>query len=141
MNSPTAFTQTIMRRLLLWGALSTIGGVLLQFTRSPFWIGVGQQAIGWGVIDALIALIAGRLNSKPFTGKTLRRNTLRRILLFNAALDVLYMLGGFILARTKGATDEKMRGQGWGIVLQGLFLFEFDLIHGLFVPNELTSDE
>lgn len=130
------FTQTIMCRLLLWGVLSTIGGVILQFTRSPFWIGVGQQAIGWGIIDALIALFAGRPNSKPFSGKTLRL-----ILLFNAALDVLYMLGGLTLARTKGATDEKMRGQGWGIALQGLFLFKFDLIHGLLVPHEMTSDE
>ena len=124
------FTQTIMRRLLLWGVLSTIGGVILQFTRSPFWIGVGQQAIGWGIIDALIALFAGRPNSEPFSGKTLRL-----ILLFNAALDVLYMLGGLTLARTKGATDEKMRGQGWGIALQGLFLFKFDLIHGLLAPS------
>ena len=103
------FTQTIMRRLLLWGVLSTIGGVILQFTRSPFWIGVGQQAIGWGIIDALIALFAGRPNSKPFSGKTLRL-----ILLFNAALDVLYMLGGLILARTKGATDEKTARPGLG---------------------------
>src|SRR5512137_1575096 len=98
MNSPVTYTQTIMRRLLLWGALSTIGGVLLQFSRKPFWIGVGQQAIGWGLIDALIALVAGRPNSKPLSSKTLRR-----ILLFNAALDVLYMLGGFIFARTQGA--------------------------------------
>jgi hypothetical protein len=136
MNSPVTFTQTIMRRLLLWGVLSTLGGVLLQFSRKPFWIGVGQQAIGWGLIDALIALIAGRSASRSFSSKTLRR-----VLLFNAALDVLYVLGGFIFARTKGATDEKLRGQGWGIVLQGLFLFKFDLIHGLFVPNELTSDK
>jgi hypothetical protein len=134
MNSPVTYTQTIMRRLLLWGALSTIGGVLLQFSRKPFWIGVGQQAIGWGVIDALIALFAGRATSRSFSGKTLRH-----VLLFNAALDVLYMLGGFIFARTKGATDDKLCGQGWGIVLQGLFLFKFDFIHGLFVPNE--SDE
>lgn len=130
------FTQTIMCRLFLWGALSAIGGVILQFTRRPFWIGVGRQAIGWGIIDALIALIAGRLSSK-----LLRSRMLRRILLLNAGLDVLYMLGGFILARTKGADDEKMLGQGWGIVLQGLFLFKFDLIHGLLVPHEMNSDE
>ena len=130
------FTQTIMRLLFWWGALSTIGGVILQSTRQPFWIGVGQQAIGWGVIDALIALVAGRFPSKSFSGKTLRR-----ILLFNAGLDILYILGGLSLARAKGATDEKMRGQGWGIVLQGLFLFKFDLIHALLAPNDTTSDK
>jgi uncharacterized membrane protein len=136
MNSPTTFTQTIARRLFLWGAISTIGGVIAQFSRHPFWIGVGQQAIGWGIIDGLIALIAGRSASRSFSGQTLRR-----ILLINAGLDVLYMLGGYIFARTKGATDEKMRGQGWGIVLQGLFLFKFDLIHAVLVPDELTSEE
>ena len=124
------FTQTIMRRLLRWGALSTVGGVLLHFTRQPFWIGVGQQAIGWGIIDALIALFAGRSTSKSFSGRTLRR-----VLLINTGLDVLYMLGGFIFARTRGANDEKQRGQGWGIVLQGLFLFKFDLIHALLAPS------
>jgi hypothetical protein len=124
------FTPIIMRRLLRWGALSTVGGVLLHFTRQPFWIGVGQQAIGWGVIDALIALVAGRSASRSFSS-----STLRRILLINAGLDVLYMFGGFVFARTKGATDEKLRGQGWGIVLQGLFLFKFDLIHALLTSN------
>jgi len=136
MNSPVTFTQTIMHRLLLWGALSTIGGVLLQFSRKPFWIGVGQQAIGWGLIDALIALFAGRSTSQSFSSQTLRR-----ILLINTGLDVLYMLGGFIFARTKGADDEKLRGQGWGIVLQGLFLFKFDLMHSLLVPHNTTSDQ
>jgi hypothetical protein len=136
MNTPAAFTQTIARRLLLWGAISTIGGVLLHFTRQPFWIGIGQQAIGWGAIDALIALIAGRSTSQLFSSKTLRR-----VLLINAGLDVLYMLGGVIFARTKGATDDKRRGQGWGIVWQGLFLFKFDLIHGLRVPHETPSDK
>jgi Family of unknown function (DUF6992) len=136
MYSPTMFTQTIARRLLLWGALSTIGGAILQFNRRPFWIGVGQQAIGWGLIDALIAIIAGRS-----TPRSLSSQTLRRILLINAALDTLYMLGGFLFARTKGATNEKLRGQGWGIVLQGLFLFKFDLIHALLVPPDTPNGE
>jgi Family of unknown function (DUF6992) len=136
MYSPTMFTQTIARRLLLWGALSTIGGAILQFNHRPFWIGVGQQAIGWGLIDALIAIIAGRS-----TPRSLSSQTLRRILLINAALDTLYMLGGFLFARTKGATNEKLRGQGWGIVLQGLFLFKFDLIHALLVPPDTPNGE
>ncbi len=131
MNSSEAFTQTLARRLLLWGAISTIGGVLLHFTRQPFWIGVGQQAIGWGASDALIALFAGQASAKSFSGRTLRR-----ILLFNAGLDVLYMLGGVTLARTRGATDDKRRGQGWGIVVQGLFLLKFDLIHAFLTSNE-----
>jgi hypothetical protein len=129
--STQSFINTIAQRLLLWGAISTGGGVILQLSRRPFWIGFGQQAIGWGLIDALIALIAGRSAARSINGRTLRR-----ILLINAGLDVLYMLGGFLFARTKGAADDKLRGQGWGIVLQGLFLFKFDLIHALLTRNE-----
>jgi len=76
--------------------------VLLQFSRRPFWIGFGQQSIGWGLIDALIALIAGRPNSKPFSEKILRR-----ILLFNAALDMLYMLGASSLRARKARRMRK----------------------------------
>jgi hypothetical protein len=129
--STQSFINTIAQRLLLWGAISTGGGVILQLSRRPFWIGFGQQAIGWGLIDALIALIAGRSAARSINGRTLRR-----ILLINAGLDVLYMLGGFLFARTKGAADDKRRGQGWGIVLQGLFLFNFDLIHALLTSHE-----
>lgn len=136
MNSASTFTLTLARRLFLWGALSTIGGGILQFSRRPFWIGFGQQAIFWGLIDALIALVAGRSATRSFSGTTLRRNTLRRVLLINTGLDVLYVLGGVIFARTKGSTDEKLLGQGWGIVLQGCFLFWFDLIHALLANDE-----
>jgi hypothetical protein len=118
------------------GVISTFGGVILGSRAGRSGSRGPARAIGWGIVDALIALFAGRPNSKSFSGKALHR-----ILLFNAGLDVLYMLGGLSLARTKGAADEKMRGQGWGIVLQGLFLFKFDLIHGLLAPHEINSDE
>ncbi len=136
MNALSTFTHTLAHRLICWGAFSTIGGVIMQFSRRPFWIGFGQQAIGWGLIDALIALVAGRSTSRSFS-----TTTLRRVLLINTGLDVLYMVGGFIFARTKGATDEKLRGQGWGIVLQGLFLLKFDLIHALLVPPDTPGSD
>ena len=39
------------------------------------------------------------------------------------------MLGGMWLARTRGNDNEKLRGMGWGIVIQGAFLFIFDFVH------------
>ena len=60
---------------------------------------------------------------------------LRRLLWFNAALDVGYMAGGVWLARSKGRDDANWRGQGWGIVVQGAFLFVFDLVHARRTPR------
>ncbi|MBN1978402.1 MAG: hypothetical protein JW918_13475 [Anaerolineae bacterium] len=60
---------------------------------------------------------------------------LRRILLINTGLDVLYVAGGVALALTLGADNPFWRGNGWSIVVQGGFLFCFDLLHALGVPG------
>jgi hypothetical protein len=38
--------------------------------------------------------------------------------------------------RTKGKADAQWRGHGWGIFVQGKFLFWFDLYHALRVPKQ-----
>lgn len=56
---------------------------------------------------------------------------IKQILLFNAGLDVGYMLGGAYLTerakRPDAAQPERLRGFGRSIILQGAFLFVFDL--------------
>ncbi|WKK81527.1 DUF6992 family protein [Marivirga arenosa] len=57
--------------------------------------------------------------------------TFQKTLLFNAGLDLAYIAGGFyLLERAKNTTSrpERLRGYGKSIVLQGSFLFAFDLI-------------
>ena len=61
---------------------------------------------------------------------------LRRLLLVNAALDVLYVAGGVTLAVRRGKDDPYWRGVGLGIVVQGGFLLGFDLWHGLHAPED-----
>jgi hypothetical protein len=61
--------------------------------------------------------------------------SLRRLLLINTGLDVLYVVGGAVLALTLGVGDPTWRGHGWGIVVQGAFLFVFDLFHAQQVPR------
>ena len=60
---------------------------------------------------------------------------LRRLLWINAGLDVLYVAGGLLLAFTLGRRSPFAAGSGWGIVLQGAFLFGFDLLHARGVPT------
>ena len=127
------FQRSLSDRLLMWGAISVIAGVVLLRATAPFWRAFGQQAIGWGAIDGLIALIGRRGSNQPALAATdvatlKEMSKLRRLLWFNAGLDVLYMAGGLALLRRD---DETQRGHGAGILFQGLFLFKFDLIHAL----------
>jgi hypothetical protein len=137
------YYKAITRRLLAWSAASVIVGVVLLFL-DPLWRGAGIQAIAWGVIDAGIALVGGWATRRrrarladPSTSQVLAREArhLRRILLVNTGLDVLYVTGGILLALTLGTDNPFWRGNGWGIVVQGGFLFCFDLLHALGVSE------
>ena len=120
------FGRTVSRRLLAWSVLSMASGALLWRRGGPFWRGFGMQAFAWGAIDALIAASGLRPRQAPPAARSLRR-----LLWFNAALDIGYMAGGAWLAHSKGRTDAHWRGHGWGIAVQGAFLFVFDVIHAL----------
>lgn len=135
--------RLILARLLSWSRFSFIAGLGLLHLGS-FWRGVGQQAIGWGAIDALIAVIAGHSINRRMVGpeaaapEVQRREArnLQRILWLNTGLDVLYVLGGLWLAYRRGAANPKWRGHGWGIIIQGGFLFLFDLYHALLISKK-----
>jgi hypothetical protein len=143
MTDSEKFQRTVSNRLLAWSILSMVGGALLQLARAPFWRAFGQQAIGWGAIDAALAIFGRRgLEQKVQRGYLPAEaandlHNLRRLLWFNAGLDVLYMLGGLALLRRE---DETPRGHGAGILVQGIFLFKFDLIHALLAkPGKTTK--
>lgn len=143
MNKVTAniwhIQEILLNRLLTWSRISVIAGLGLLRGNS-FWQGIGIQAIGWGLIDAVIALFGGwsmrrrraalQDNAAPVILAQETRQ-LRRLLWLNAGLDVLYVLGGLVLIRTRGTKDRGWRGHGWGIVIQAGFLFLFDLYYAL----------
>jgi hypothetical protein len=55
---------------------------------------------------------------------------LDKTLLFNAGLDLAYVAGGFWLMERSKNTDkrpERLKGYGQSVVLQGAFLFVFDI--------------
>jgi hypothetical protein len=129
------FQQRLTGILLGWAAAGIGVGVALGRGGDPLRRGVGEQYVGWGVVNAMIAVIgrrgAMRQRSAAPDDLAARKRTLSRLLWLNTGLDVLYVLGGRRLMRGRGATDTLWRGRGLGIVLQGGFLFFFDLLNAL----------
>ena len=132
------YQRILTRRLIQWALISLgIGGLLVSGRR--FWRGVGGQFIGWALVNLGIAWFGIRTSEDrrsalpdPFAPEVLEReaHNLRRLLWINTVLDLLYIAGGrWLIRRGK-------RGTGWGIVIQGAFLFLFDLLHAGGVPDE-----
>jgi len=142
------FQSNLSRRLLLWSITSIFGGLILQIPRSRFANGIGIQFSAWGLIDAIIAVFGDRAAkqraaqlSDPLAKDIVDREShkLYKILLVNTGLDIGYMLGGSALSLTKGKTDPGWRGHGIGIIIQGAFLFFFDLFHVLLIGRKIQD--
>ncbi len=136
------FQDTLSRRLLLWSALSAGAGAVLLLAGADFWRGFGIQALAWGAIDAAIALFGQRAAARrratgPHAAAALAGEAvkLRRLLWINTGLDLLYVTGGLVLLYTMGTQNRFAGGNGWGVIVQGGFLFVFDLLHAIAVPR------
>jgi hypothetical protein len=134
------FQKLVSQRLLLWSGMSTALGLMMSLF-GAFGRGIGSQFVGWAVVNAAIAVVGSFFSDQrklqlvaPDAPKHLiqEANSLQRLLWINAGLDVLYMLGGWLTMRSQ---KDFRRGMGVGIILQGLFLFVFDIFHALKVPT------
>ncbi|MEO1666369.1 MAG: hypothetical protein AAFU54_17165 [Chloroflexota bacterium] len=144
------FQSIVSRRLLWWAVGNVIVGMWLQQRRSKFLRGMGMQSISWGAINAMIAvggsgfsLLRWRSKENPLDEEIVQKEhrNLFRALWINAILDVFYVAGGVMLALTRGTRDRLMSGSGWGIVIQGTFLFVFDVIHAIVMSAEGQNDD
>jgi len=116
--------------LLIWGTISMIAGLFFFFSTSELINGILFQAFLWGLIDGIIGLIA-YLRKKEFNlGK------IKKILLVNVYLDVLYVVIGILLVLFN--RNAFLIGNGYGIIIQGLFLFIIDLIHHRNIKQTLS---
>lgn len=93
---------------------------------------------GWNAVNLVIAGFGyyGALKADPASFDLYQtvqeQHKFQKILLFNAGLDIGYMAGGLYLIERSKNTDknpERLRGFGQSIILQGGFLFAFDLVN------------
>lgn len=136
------FNYAIAKRLHTFNIINLLLGVLAAFA-GPFWRGVGSQAVGWSIINLGIARFGRKQTARRFTQAEepyqpdvmdKESRNLRRLLLVNVVIfNPLYIAGGWRYARNRDSQFQQ--GIGWGIVLQGVFLFFFDLFHVLNVPR------
>lgn len=114
--------EIIAQQLMLWSLL-WLGGALIGLWRShhPFWRPFWLMSGVWALVDAAIAM-AGWLGAEPSP------DALRRVLLINAGLDIVYVSAGAWLYTRK---TPQLRGFGLAVLIQGFFLLAFDLFHGL----------
>ena len=107
--------------LIAWAFLSMGAAVAgLYFpakANTDCWRGFWFMNAIWGLIDGLIGW------ANLLTGPV-EMEFLRKILMVNSGLDLAYITTGVILA-----TRQKplLKGFGWAVLIQGLFLLIFDL--------------
>ena len=119
-----------------WGAANlAVGAIGLRRTQGEH-RAFHQMNLAWGAVNLGLAATgwwtATHANPAAFDlYQTVRQHhRLQKIFLFNAGLDLGYMAGGLWLrerAKTAIRRPERLRGYGRAVLLQGAFLFVFDL--------------
>jgi hypothetical protein len=132
-------TRTDMMILGGWALGNmAVSGILLANTEGGVAKGFHQMNIGWNAVNLTIAgfgyLAAMKSNPASFDlfGSVDEHYKLQRLFIFNAGLDVGYVAAGaFLMERSKSRlkNPEQMKGFGQAIIVNGTFLFVFDLVN------------
>lgn len=137
------FERQISTLLGLWAAGSVIKGSIIALighrTGRKQWMRFGRQTAMWGAVDGLIGGVGTLVRSRRGELKPdevdAEAGKLRRLLLINAAADLVYIAGGAHIAfhakpGPPEVTSFRMgRGDGVAIVIQGAFLLGLDLTY------------
>lgn len=135
------FENLLSRRLMMWAGVNILVGAGIALFAERMWPSFGLMAMVWGAVNGVIALVGlnkvGQHLFQPSLSEAEVKEAarIRKILWFNAALDVVYVAGGTAVLYFLGGDSQYWRGSGWGIILQGAFLFLFDVWHARRVPE------
>ncbi|MFN3308290.1 MAG: DUF6992 family protein [Anaerolineales bacterium] len=141
------FQRVVLQRLVIWAGMSIVLGLAFLLFRHEYWNGMAIQFIAWAVVNLAIAFFGKRglerrwsslkPNERAAQAAT-EKNKLVRTLWINTVLDAFYIIGGRLVMIFLGKDSPLWQGMGLGIILQGSFLFFFDLIHARLAANIAT---
>lgn len=112
---------------------STDGDTRYFHEMNALWNGVNLAIAGIGYFS----IVGQDPASWDLATSFQKHQSFQKILLFNAGLDLGYIAGGLYLterAKRAGVNQDRLRGFGKSIMLQGGFLFVFDLVN-YFIAN------
>lgn len=105
-----------------------------------------QMSTMWNVVNLGLAGASlwqssrGNAGSDHWLSAFNEQHSIEKIFLINAALDVAYMAGGlYMMERSKNVlkNSDRLKGFGKGVMVQGAFLFVFDLaMYGVLHGNQ-----
>lgn len=116
-----------------WAAANLIGGTALSLNTQGSNKYFHLMNAGWNVINISLAGVALLSADPVFAGQMdfiNHQHKLEKTYLFNAGLDVGYMMAGLWLmekAKHTQTRPDMLKGFGQSIIIQGAFLFVFDL--------------
>ena len=117
-----------------WAVSNIAGGLILRANTQGTERYFHEMNAGWNSVNLVLASIGilGKQNSFENT-QSLSDAMVKaeKTFLFNAALDIAYMTAGFWMmdaANYRVNDSERLEGYGQSLLLQGGFLFVFDLI-------------
>ncbi len=128
--------QGLMLSLGTWAVGNiTAGSIGWATAQQPELKAFHQMNVMWNTVNLGLA-IPGYLRARNTKAVLSLSQTLseqqktERLLLFNSGLDIAYMTAGFLLrsmALNNQSKADQFNGFGNGLILQGSFLFAFDL--------------
>jgi hypothetical protein len=133
-----SITQNALYVLGGWAALNILAGAAGAAVTEGEASGFYEMTAGWNLVNLGLSgfgLLGIRDASTELSlwETTQAQNRIEDTLLFNAGLDIGYMMMGFLIRSTAsespgGLEADRLRGWGTAVVAQGAFLFAFDLV-------------
>ncbi|MEM6830936.1 MAG: hypothetical protein AAF551_10515 [Bacteroidota bacterium] len=130
-------TKTGMLILGSWAATNMMTSPIFATRTSGSTKFFHQMNGYWNVVNLVIAGLGyyGATKDDPFSfslsQSLIEQQKLEKLLLFNGGLDIAYVMGGlYLVERSKRVEKNRDRLNGFGksIMLQGAFLFAFDIV-------------
>lgn len=129
-----------------WASLNILSGSAGHFLSENDTKYLHQMNAGWNLVNLGIASFAlygiSQIDASglSYSESLTELQNLDKILLLNAGLDVGYMAAGaWLWERGSRKNSHRLKGYGKSLVLQGAFLFTFDLIL-YFLHTPFTND-